>query len=96
MEIQVLDLRLQNNGKPLRAFVDIGFHGLEIRDFRVIQQPDHRAYVTSPELSWRGPGGRVQYKTLIGMSDALKWKIEAIILAEFQKTEAEHGRNNIG
>lgn len=87
MEIKVLKIRLQSNGKPLKAFVDIEFHGLEIRDFRVIQNPGDRAYVAVPQTSWRGQGGKIQYKTLIAMSDELKWKVESSILAGYQKAE---------
>ena len=95
MDLRILDIRLQDNGKPFKALVDIKLGELIIRDFRVIQQDGHKAYVTMPQSSWRGPGGRIQYKTLIVMSDELKWKIDSAILAEYQKTEAEHDRNII-
>ena len=89
MNISVLDIRFQNNGKPLKAFADIEFQGLEIRDFRVIQQDGHKAYVVAPQTAWKGQQGKPNFKPIISMSNAVKWQIESAILAEYQRTKEE-------
>jgi len=91
MEVKILDIRLQNNGKPLKAFVDIQFCGMEIRDFRVIQQPGQKAYVVAPQTAWKGQQGKPNFKPIISMPDAIKWQIESAILAEYQR--AKEGSN---
>lgn len=91
--INILEIRLQNNKTPLKAFVDLSLNELIIRDFRIIQQPGHKAYVTSPQTSWRNPQGKPNFKTLISMPDELKWQVEIAILAQYQKVkEHTHGK----
>ena len=46
------------------------------------------------EPSWRGQGGKIQYKTLISMPDDVKWQIESAILAEYQRTEERENERN--
>jgi len=91
MEVKILDVRLQNNGKPLKAFVDIEFNGLVIRDFRIIQQPGQKAYIVSPQTTWKGPQGKSNFKSIISMPNDIKWQVESAILTEFQK--AKEGSN---
>ena len=93
--MKVLEIRRQNKEKSLKGFVDIELdNGIILKDFRIIQQPNHKAYVVCPQVSWRGPGGQMQYKVLVTLPDALKWQIESAILAEFQKVmEKEDGQS---
>jgi DNA-binding cell septation regulator SpoVG len=87
MEIIILDIRPQNGGRPLKAFVDLKLGDLTIRDFRVIQQRGERAFVTAPQTSWKSPDGAIKYKTIITMPNDLKWQIESAVLAEFQRAQ---------
>ena len=94
MSIKILDIRLQNHERPLKAFVDIEFYGLAIRDFRIIQQPGHKAYVVAPQTAWKGQQGKPNFKPLISMPNAIKWQIESAVLAEYQRaTEASNGNS---
>ena len=87
MNLKVLQIRHSKNNSPLKAFADVLVSDIEIRDFRIIQHPGDKAYVAVPQTSWRGQGGKIQYKTLITMSDELKWQIESAILAEYQRAK---------
>ena len=91
MEVKILDVRLQNNGKPLKAFADINLDGLVIRDFRIIQQPGQKAYVVAPQTAWKGQQGKPNFKPIISMPNAVKWQIESAILTEYQR--AKEGSN---
>jgi DNA-binding cell septation regulator SpoVG len=95
MDIEVLEMRVLDNGKPLKAFADIKIDRLTIRDFRIIKEPKCRAYVTAPQISWRNTNGKVNFKTIITMPDELKWKLESVILAEYQRAkEKENGASS--
>lgn len=85
MDIEVLQVRLQSSEKPLKAFVDINFDGLVIRDFKVIQQPESKAYVAAPQTVWKGQQGKTNFKPIISMPNAMKWQVESAILAEYQR-----------
>ena len=94
MSVEVIEVRLLNNGKPLKAFADIRLDDLTVRDFRVIKQPKCRAYVAAPQISWRNGNGRINYKTIITMPDELRWKLESAILAEYQQRVKEQKSEN--
>ena len=92
--IRIIDIRLIDNGKPLKAFADIEVNGIEIRNFRIVQEPKRKAYVVSPQTSWRGQGGIIQYKTLITLPDELKWRIDSAVLAAFQKVKGNENETD--
>ncbi len=83
MTIKVIELRFVQGDKPLRAFVDIQIGDWVIREWRVIKDNGKRPWVAPPQLSWRGPDGRIQYKTLITLPDELKGEIDQLILNRF-------------
>lgn len=91
MNIKVLAIRLQNSSsKSLKGFADIELdNGLIIKDFRILQEPNQRAFIVAPQTSWRGPGGQIQFKTILTIPNGLKWEIESPILAEYQKVQGE-------
>lgn len=95
-EIHVLNLHLQNNGKNLKAFADINIDGLIVRDFRVLQSPGQKAYVVSPQVSWRSPGGQIRYKTLIVMPNGTRWQVESSILSAYSQAVQRAGAGENG
>ncbi len=92
--IRIIDIRLIDNGKPLKAFADVLVNGIEIRDFRVIQEPKCKAYVISPQTAWKGHQGKPNFKPIISMPSAIKWQIESAILVEYQKAKGKGNENN--
>jgi DNA-binding cell septation regulator SpoVG len=95
MQITVKKIRLVNSGKPLRGFADLQIGEILIRDFRIIQERGQRAYVASPQISWRDPAdGIIKFKTIIKLlSNEMKGAIEVAILSEFQRArEKKNGK----
>ena len=82
-EIKILELRLLPGDKPLRAFVDVQLGQWIIREWRVIKDNGKRVWVAPPQLSWKGPDGRIQYKTIVTLPDELKGEIDRIILNRY-------------
>jgi len=85
MKVEVLGIRLLNGDRPLRAFADIRLEdSIVIREFRVIKENGKRLRVASPQLSWKGPDGQIQYKTIVTLlSDDQKGAVELAILKAF-------------
>jgi DNA-binding cell septation regulator SpoVG len=88
MDIEVLGIRVLDNGKPLKAFVDVQLDNFIIRDWRVIQQNGCKAYVTSPQIVWKGAGG-INFKPIVKMPNELMWQVESAILAKYQRQKGE-------
>lgn len=88
--MKVIKIRLQNNDKPLKAFIDIQLsNGWIIKDFRVVQQPGQKAYVVAPQASWRNREGSINFKTLVTIPDNSKWQLESAVLAAYQKEKEQ-------
>jgi DNA-binding cell septation regulator SpoVG len=86
--MRVLELRQKaENGKPLRAFVDIELDGgVVVRELRILQEPNSRPWVACPQLSWRDPGtGQVRYKTVITFPSQLKGEIDLLVLTAWKR-----------
>jgi DNA-binding cell septation regulator SpoVG len=85
MKIRVVDLRTVNGGTPLRAYVGIKVDDMVISDWRIIQQPGQRAWVSYPQITWKDAGGKVRYKSLISIPGELKQKIDIAILSAWEE-----------
>lgn len=95
MEIKILELRLMNSDKALKAFCDIEINGWIIREWRVIKDNGKRPWVAPPQLSWKAPDGHVQYKTIVTLPDELKGEIDRIILNRYtEEMEKEIGKTD--
>jgi DNA-binding cell septation regulator SpoVG len=94
MNVEVIEIRLLNNGKPLKAFADIRVGNWIIRDFRVVQHNGGRAYVETPLRSWRDSNGVIQFKNILTLPKDLKWQIESAILAEYQKAREKENEES--
>lgn len=87
MKVKVLDIRLMNGDKPLKAFCDIYIDEWDatVREFRVIKQNGKRSHVVAPQCSWKAPDGSIQYKTLITLPDEVKGQVDTAVLRAFDE-----------
>lgn len=85
MKIEVLEIKLISDFKPLRAFASIKVNGWVIRDFRVMKSNGQKAVVNPPQLSYRDEEtGDIRYKTIITFPAEDKEEIDTAILHEWR------------
>lgn len=67
----------------LKAFVSIRIGPLTMHDWRIIQQPNQRAYVSPPQVEFQGADGRKRFKPLL---ECPQWKdeIQNAVLAAWE------------
>jgi hypothetical protein len=98
MKIEVLEMRLLNNGdKTLKAFCDVLIDRTTMREFRVIKDLNKAPRVVAPQLSWKDPSsGNIFYKTIITLPEEVKGEVDRIILnhysGEKEKRDAEKSK----
>jgi DNA-binding cell septation regulator SpoVG len=86
MDIQVVEIRLLQGKRPLKAFADIKVKDWIIHDFRIVKQDRQRASVLPPQVSWKDPvTGAIKFKGILTIPSEQKQLIEVAILAAFQK-----------
>ena len=85
MEIRVVDLRFVDSNGPLKAFVGVRVGDWVISDWRIIQKPGQRAWVSYPQITWKDADGKVKYKSLISIPGELKQKIDIAILSAWEE-----------
>jgi DNA-binding cell septation regulator SpoVG len=90
MDIRVIDIRLSPiRGKPIRAFVDVLFGGLVLRDFRVMQDNGGKPYVKAPFTTYKDKTGRLKFRQLIALPPNLRGQVDVTILDAFYRQEKE-------
>ena len=94
MEVKVIEIRPLNDGRPLKAFVDVQVGGWIIHDFRIIKQNGQKAFVSPPQVSWEDPEtGEICYKGILTIPPEQRQRIEVEILSAFQREmETRHGK----
>jgi DNA-binding cell septation regulator SpoVG len=85
VEIKVIEIRLLNGDRPLRAFVDVQVGDWVIHDWRIIKHDGQRAWVSVPQPSWKDRDGKVKYRALLSIPGELKQRIEVAILSAREK-----------
>lgn len=87
--IKVLDIREIDNekNKSLKAFVDVEYQKVTIKDFRIIQHDGGRAWVACPQTSFVGQDGKRKFRTIVTMPNALKGELDVAILSAWQKVK---------
>lgn len=85
MEITIIELRPCVKDGNLKAFVDVKINEILIKDFRIIQQKDQKAWVSVPQGSWRDSSGGLSYKNLIELPKELKARVEEAVLEHYQR-----------
>ena len=66
------------------ASVKIG-KSLRISGFRVVQQPNQKAWVSAPQNTWKDKEGKTKYSPIVELSGDLKDEVEAAVLMEWAK-----------
>lgn len=91
--IEVVEMKiLSGNGdRRLKAFVSVKVGDWALHDWRIIQQPGQRAWVSVPQASWRDESGQVRYRALLSLPGELKQRIDVAILSAW-----EEEKNKIG
>lgn len=93
MKVEVIAIRILNNGRPLWAFTDVRVDDWIIHDFRIIQQGGQRAVVSSPQVSWKDPDtGEIRFKSILIIPPEQKQRIDVAILHAYQE-EMEKASN---
>ncbi|WP_293447577.1 septation protein SpoVG family protein [Persephonella sp.] len=85
-KIKLLNLRLSKTTGNIKAFADIDFQGLTIRDVKVIHQNSQRPYVRLPEAAFIGNDGKKHYKHILEVNDPeLKKDLSKVVLFAYYK-----------
>jgi len=91
MDIRVVEIRLLNSNKPLKAFCDARVNTWIVHDFRIVKQNGQRAFVSPPQVSWKDPAtGEIKYKGILTIPPEEKQRIDTEILHAYQ-VELEKG-----
>jgi DNA-binding cell septation regulator SpoVG len=80
VHIEVISMTRIDSGN-LKAYVTVKIGEITIHDFRVIQQPNQRAYVSMPQRQYTTSDGQRGFRPLVDMPDALKQKVRDCVLA---------------
>lgn len=84
--IKVSEIKFLNNGGNLRAFVSVQLDEWTIHDFRIVKKDGERAWVSSPQLSWKDhQDGQIKYKALLTIPGEARQRIETAILSAWEK-----------
>lgn len=84
--IRVLEIRLIQSNRSIRAFADIQAGDWIVRDFRVIKQNGGRAFVSPPQVSWKDPStGEIKYKGVLTIPSEQKQRIDVAVLFAYEK-----------
>ena len=89
IHIEVLEIKPLLNGGNLRAFVKLQIGETIFHDFRIIQQPGQRAWVSAPQAMWIDKDSHTRYKTLIEFPHRLKSIISEAVLSAWQQQQQE-------
>lgn len=86
MTIDVIEIRLLNVNRSLKAFADVKLGDIIIRDFRIIKQDGQKVFVSPPQVSWKDPEtGEIKFKGILTIPPEQKQRIDLEILSAFQK-----------
>ena len=85
--IEVLDIRPIQNGN-LKAFVKLRIGETIFHEFRVVQQPKQRAWISAPVSTWIDETGLKHYKTIVEFPKDLKHEISETVLNAYYKSQA--------
>jgi len=85
-KIKILNLRTVEGLGNIKAFADIEYQSLIIRDIKVIQQDGQKPYIRFPEVVFIGNDGKKHYKhILIIKNEKLKKNLNKTLLLAYYK-----------
>lgn len=89
VNFEVVDIQntTRNGEKSLKAFVSVSIGGVVIHGFRIIQEPNRKAWVSLPVTSWRDrTDGKTRYREMLSFPSELdKQSVEVEILSRWEK-----------
>ena len=96
LEIEILDLRVIESGKSLKAFADVRLGDIVIRDFRIVKENGKRPHVKVPFSTYKDQEGRIKFRPILILPDKLRGEIDLAILNAYSHWEKEqsNGRPN--
>lgn len=86
--IKILEIRQIDNGN-LKAFVKLKIGEIVFHDFRIIKQPNQRAWVSAPISTWVDETGKTRYKTIVEFPQELKREISEAVLNAYYESQAK-------
>ena len=96
MEIEILDLRVIESGKSLKAFADVRLGNIVIRDFRIVKDNGKRPHVKVPFSTYKDQEGRIKFRPIVILPDEVRGEVDLAILNAYSEREKEqnNGRPN--
>ena len=83
LNLEVINIKHINNAGSLKALVDFKINQSEFFSWRVIQQDQQDAWVSSPQESWESEGKK-HYKPLVKFPKALMGVVSDAILKAYE------------
>lgn len=77
--IKIASVKKFNYGS-LRTFLSAEIVGVIIHDFKVVQQPNQKAYARAPEASWRDARNVTHYKPIVEFFEPLRSQVLEAVL----------------
>ena len=87
MKIEIIELKKLNGDSNLKAICDFRLGDSEFYSWRVIQQPDQQAWVSSPQECWADDAGKKHYKPYIKLSKELSKIVSDAIIKAYNKVK---------
>ena len=95
MEIEILDLRVIESGKSLKAFADVRIGNILIRDFRIVKEDGKRPHVKAPFSTYKDQKGQIKFRPIIDLPDEVRGEVDLAILNAYRREkEKDNGRPN--
>ncbi len=84
MEIRVLEIRMLPGDKTTKAFCDIEVNGIQIRDFRVMQNGG-KPHVKAPFSTYKNQTGEICFRQIIDLPVEVRGQVDTAILSAFYR-----------
>jgi DNA-binding cell septation regulator SpoVG len=92
MGIEVTDIRFIESGKSLKAFADVSYGNITIRDFRIVKEDGKRPHVKAPFSTYKDQKGRIKFRPIIILPEEVRGEIDLAILNAYR--QREKGQDN--
>lgn len=83
MKVEVLEIRLVHSDKT-KAYIDLKFGDIVIRDFRVMKENGKRPYVKLPFTTYKDQTGHLNFRQIVVLPDEVRGEIDLAILNAYQ------------
>jgi DNA-binding cell septation regulator SpoVG len=93
LEIEILDLRVIESGKSLKAFADVRLGNIVIRDFRIVKENGKRPHVKAPFSTYKDQKGQIKFRPIIVLPDEVRGEVDLALLNAYRREkELNNGR----